>query len=507
MTRSEKQAAAAFAAGVALLLAGCSITPEPIELTAAIDRATMDQADLYADQEPITGAVGLYEAVARGLKYNLDKRLKLMERVLADRALSYGATAMLPDLAASAGYRGRDSYRGSSSRSLLTGRQSLEVSTSEDKHLRTADLQLVWNVLDFGLSYIRARQDADRVLIAEERRIKAAQNIVLDVRDAYWRAVAAERMLPRVAGLMSRIEEGVAASKRLISSGAGEPADELKLQRALLEELRSLVEVKRRLGLAKAELAALINVPPGTDLTVVVPAGDRMPAPHLEVSVAELELAALSNRPELREEDLKKRISLHEVHAAYVRLLPGLELRIGENYDSNSFLFEPTWQNAAALVTKNLMELLTADRAIGFAEQDVAVADARRLTLSMAIIAQVHISLERYALAADVLRATGRLYGLDREIASVAAKGSASSATAESEALVAEARRTVSELQYFTAYGDVQNAWGRILNSVGAFRIPEELEDQDVASLAETLRPMLDDWRPPQEIFEVASAQ
>lgn len=488
-------------------LGGCSLTPEPIEETAAIERASADQAALYAEQEPIAGSIDLYEAIARGLKYNLDKRLKLMERVLADRALEYGATAMLPQLAVSAGYRGRDDYRGSSSRSLLTGRQSLEVSTSEDKHLRTSDLQMVWNVLDFGLTYIRARQDGDRVLIAEERRVKAAQNLVLDIRDAYWRAVAAERMLPRVGGLMERIEAAAATSKRVIASGAGEPSDELKLQRVLFEQLRDLTEVKRRLALAKAELAALMNVPPGTAFRVAIPSGDRMPAPRLQVAADELELAALVNRPELREEDLKKRISLNEVHAAYVRLLPGLELRIGTNYDSNSFLFEPTWESAAGLITKNLMELATAGRSIGYAEQDVAVADARRLTLSMAIIAQLHIALERYALAADVFQATSRLYGIDREIASIASKGAAASATADSEALTAEARRTVSELQFYTAYADVQNGWGRILNSIGAHRFPEEIEQQDVASLADALRTTLDDWRPPQQVFEVAASE
>ena len=46
------------------------------------------------------------------------------------------------------------------------------------------------------------------------------------------------------------------------------------------------------------------------------------------------------------------------------------------------------------------------------------------------------------------------------------------------------------------AYADVQNAFGRILNSVGAHRLPESMEDTDVATLAETLGPMLDDWRP-----------
>ena len=43
--------------------------------------------------------------------------------------------------------------------------ESLATSTSQDKRLRTSEIAFSWNVLDFGLSYVRARQTADKALI------------------------------------------------------------------------------------------------------------------------------------------------------------------------------------------------------------------------------------------------------------------------------------------------------------------------------------------------------
>ena len=488
----------ALATGVAaacLGLSGCAVMPTPLSDAARLGRLQGDARLMFAAQEPLTGPVDLYEAVARGLKYNLDKRLKLMELGLADARLKQDATGMLPKIVASAGYNARDSYAGSSSRSLITGTQSLEVSTSEDKQVYTADLSMVWNVLDFGLTYLHSKERADEVLIAEERRLKVVQNMVQDIRDAYWRAVSAEHMLPRVDELVRRIESAISQSQSVRHSGAADPADQLRAERELLSNLKDLTEVRRKLLLAKAELAALINVRPGENFIVTVPDLSHLASPHLDVRLQDLQRTALLNRPELREEDYKKRMSLTEVDAAYVRLLPGVELKTGRDFNSNSFLHTDVWSIAAGFLTKNLMELATAERSINLAEADVKVADARRTALSMAVIAQVQIAVQRYGLAQDNLKVAGRLLGVDVELSSVAASGTAATSGSEIESLTALSRKTVSELQYLVAYSDAQNAYGRILNSVGANRLPLEIEHQSVASLILAIRKLINNWK------------
>lgn len=138
----------------------------------------------------------LYEAMARALKYNLEARVEWMHKMLAQTQLDLSHYAMLPRLAANAGFDGRSNYTGGVAQSLLTGRQLLEPFTSAEKNIFSADLSLSWNVLDFGLSYIRAKQAADDVLIADEERRRVANRVMQDVRVAYWRAVSAERILP-----------------------------------------------------------------------------------------------------------------------------------------------------------------------------------------------------------------------------------------------------------------------------------------------------------------------
>src|SRR5450631_3460262 len=106
--------AAAFGA-LCLGLVGCAAVPTPFSDQARLTRLQGDSSLMFAGQEPLTGPVDLYEAIARGLKYNLDKRLKLMELGFADARLQEDATGMLPKVVMDAGYSTRDNWNASSS--------------------------------------------------------------------------------------------------------------------------------------------------------------------------------------------------------------------------------------------------------------------------------------------------------------------------------------------------------------------------------------------------------
>jgi outer membrane protein, multidrug efflux system len=191
-----------LAAGIVALvpilfgLSSCTIKPLPLTTDEVQSRVQEDRTMLTRDQEPVSGPIDLYEAMARALKYNLDARVELMHKMLAQTQLDLSHYAMLPRLAANAGFDGRNNFSGGVARSLITGTQILEPFTSADRNIFSADLSLSWNVLDFGMSYIRAKQAADDVLIAEEERRRVANRVMQDVRVAYWRAVSAERILP-----------------------------------------------------------------------------------------------------------------------------------------------------------------------------------------------------------------------------------------------------------------------------------------------------------------------
>lgn len=123
--------------------------------------------------------------MARAVKYNLEARLKVMEEAPSQRQVDLARFDMLPRMALAAGYAGRNNVGASSSQSIRTGTQSLEPLTSQDRDRDVAYLTMVWKVLDFGVSYVSVKQQADQRLILEERRRKVIHTITQDVRSAY----------------------------------------------------------------------------------------------------------------------------------------------------------------------------------------------------------------------------------------------------------------------------------------------------------------------------------
>jgi multidrug efflux system outer membrane protein len=252
---------------------GCAIKPIPLTTDEVQARVQEDREVLIKDQEPLAGPVDLYEAMARALKYNLDARVELMHKMLAQTQLDLSHYAMLPRLAANAGFDGRNNFHGGVAQSLLTGRQILEPFTSAERNIFSADLSLSWNVLDFGLSYIRAKQAADDVLIAEEERRRVANRIMQDVRIAYWRAISAERILPSLKLLDEWVKSALEKAQAVHNERLNTPLVPLQYKLDLLNTQRYIQQLFRELNTAKLQLSALINLPPEQekDLALVVP--------------------------------------------------------------------------------------------------------------------------------------------------------------------------------------------------------------------------------------------
>ncbi|MFT7571622.1 MAG: multidrug efflux system outer membrane protein [Paracoccaceae bacterium] len=476
------------------ILSGCIVTPEPIGDEDRTTRATTDFSQLFLNQEPVRRAISVHDAIARALKYNLDERLKIMEKALADRRLDASQFDLLPQLTATAGYSRRNNDRASSSESVITGAESLEVSTSEDLGVRRGSLTFSWNILDFGLSYVRAKQNADEALIAEERRRKVVQNIVLDVRDAYWRAVSAERLLNPLRDLILQIEGALGKSRAAEARRLMPPRLALTFQRDLLEQLRELNVIRRRLVLSKVSLAALINLRPGENYEVIIPEDKDIVPPEVTMEVARMEMVALIDRPELREEDYRKRISQWDVRRAMLSLIPGIEFSAGGNFESNSFLANNTWVGWGTTITQNLFNYLSAPSRIKFAETAVTVADARRMALSMAIVAQVQISYRRYRVARDEETLARRIFDVDDRLTDIVQDQSNAEAVDEMELIRNRTNRMVSALRRDIAMADLQNAYGRLLNSIGVDPLPKEIAAADLETLSKSVRAALNGW-------------
>ncbi|MEN2398106.1 TolC family protein [Pseudomonas halotolerans] len=482
MNRSQKL----FAMSVlALTVSGCAVTSEPIERSVSEQRAQTDLQNMYKDQEPLSGPLTLHQAMARAVKYNLEGRLKIMEEALAKRQLDLASFDMLPRMALDAGYVGRNNVSASSSQSVETGTQSLEPSTSQDRDREVADLTMVWNVLDFGVSYISAKQAGDQRLIVQERRRKVINTIVQDVRSAYWRAMAAERLLKQIDSLMARVDTARGNSQSMSEQRIGDPVQALGYQRSLIQATRQLEEQRRALSLAKTELATLINLPLGTELTLATQ--DEYVIPELKVDLARLEQEALTSRPELREQDYQTRITAAETRKAMLRLLPGLEFSAGGHYDSNSFLVEQGWADYGVKVTWNLFNVISAPAAINVAKAGEEVAAARRQAMSIAVLAQLYVANANYREALRQFKTSQQLADIDGQIVGQLRNRHQAAGLGELDLIQGELNTLQADLRRDLAYADLRNAYGQIFASAGLDPLPDEVQSTQVQSIATAL--------------------
>ncbi|PHH41798.1 TolC family protein [Pseudomonas putida] len=482
MKKSQKLFGASL---LALAISGCAVTSEPIERSVSEQRARTDLQSMYKDQEPLRGPLTLHQAMARAVKYNLEGRLKIMEEALAKRQLDLASFDMLPRMALDAGYVGRNNVNASSSQSVRTGTQSLEPSTSQDRDRDVADLTMVWNVLDFGVSYISAKQQGDQRLIVQERRRKVINTIVQDVRSAYWRAMAAERLLKQIDSLMARVDTARRDSQSLSDQRIGDPVQALGYQRSLIEATRQLEEQRRALSLAKTELATLINLPLGTNLTLATDDGYQIP--ELKVAMAKLEQEALTSRPELREQDYQSRISAAETRKAMLRLLPGLEFSAGGHYDSNSFLVEQGWADYGVKVTWNLFNVISAPAAIDVAKAGEEVAAARRQAMSIAVLAQLYVANANYQEALRQFKTNQQLSDIDGQIVGQLRNRHQAAGIGELELIQGELNNLQADLRRDLSYADLRNAYGQIFASAGLDPLPDQVQSTEVQSIATAL--------------------
>ena len=470
----------------ALILAGCTITPKLATQEEVRERVKSDTDRMYVNQTPISAPVSLEEAIARTLKYNLDYRLKKMESALALGLTDYASYDTLPKLLASAGYRTRSNQSGGTSIGIVDGVQSLRPSTSEERSHTLAGAEFSWNLLDFGVSYYRARQQSDQFLIAEERRRKVVQNMVQDVRAAYWRALGAQRLSAQTKDILERAQLALARSREAETQRVISPVQALNYQRALLDAISFLNQRRQDLEFASHELAALMNVEPGVTFTVAEASEARLPAPPNDVR--KLEEMALVQRPELREEDFKKRISADETRKQLLGMLPGISFDAGLQYDSNQLLNSSRWAQGGVRISWNLLQLVALPSLKATQEQQVRTDEARRMALSMAVMTQLRVGVARYRLAVEDFRLADTAAQVDKRMADYTRAAVTARLESELEAIRTQARAVLGSFQRANTYASAQIAFGRLYNTLGFDALPDDFDGNDLSTLTERVR-------------------
>ncbi len=466
-----------LALSAGLLVAGCAVKMEPFSKGETVVFGNERLVRATANQEPITGPISLYDAMARALKYNLDAKVEIMEAALKVRELDLANYSALPKLVATSGYAGR------------TDPDSSTPST-RDSDIFDDDLTFSWNILDFGLSYVRAKQAADEVLIQEEMKRKIVNRTIEDVRTAYWRAYSYERLVGRMRALEGRVRGALRDTRQLATGGETSPLVALTYERELIQVQREIELLEGDLQVAKSQLAALMNVTPGSKYTLAAPRRSTTKL-GLPGKAGDLFQIAATNRPEMRDVAYRLRINDREVDAALLELLPNFNLYAGINYDSNNFIASNDWVSWGAKVSWNLMKLATMPAVMKKVDAQGAALDARSLSVAMAIMTQVHISRVRYAHLQKSYGTAAALSNVSHRILRQVRVETAAQRTSQQVLIREEMNALLADAKLDMAYADLQNAYANVYASLGLDPFPRGLNtDASVATVSESLRDM-----------------
>ena len=464
---SRRRLSTLAAACAALLLSACgTVKVEPLSAGALQSQVALDRKAAFLDVVPVSGKLSMDEAIARALKYNLERRTRVMEEALAFNALDNANWDMLPRLVANAGYTWRDQDLITRSTDSVTGKPSLAnpYISSERSH-PAYDLGLTWNLLDFGLSYITARQSADRVNIASERRRKAMHVLIQDVRGAFWRTASAQKLRDEVGKTIALAENALLDARKAEAERLRSPVDSLRYQRQLLENLRLLETIEQELASGRIELASLINAPVGQVLEVQEsePRDDAL----LAMPVERMEELAVMQNADLREQFYNARIAVEETRRVMLKMFPNLSFNYDLRYDSDRYLINNRWNDAGAHVSYNLMNLLTAGAQKKMAEAGVKLADQRRVTAQMTVLTQVHLARLQYQSAFKAYQRADQIWQADAKIAEHIRNRESAETQSQLEQVANSTTAILSLLRRYQSLAQLQAAAGKVQATIG----------------------------------------
>ncbi|MBP6057167.1 MAG: TolC family protein [Nitrosomonas sp.] len=469
-----------------LSISGCAVQPIVVTDDENKSRITQDLGVLEKNHDAINGPISLEEATARALKNNLELQIELTQKALAQKQLNLKSYDMLPKLVIDLNYSSRSNYSGAISRSLITGRRTLESSTSSEKDVFASMLGVTWNILDFGVSYYRAQQAADNVLIQEEQKRSSINRIVQEVRSAYWRAVSYQRLISRMLGLKAEIRESLSQIDQMDVEQLNNPKINFTYKRDLLGIEREIGLLQRNLSVAKSQLAVLMSIRPGMDFSLVIPERGEF-ANKINLEVEEMEQIALESRPELRELFYKKRANAKETRAAILQMLPGIEMSSRYNYNSNSFLFNGDWLSLGSQLSWNLISIISMPARLDELDTKEKLLDVERLAMSMAVLAQVHVSLAQFGNLSEEYRVSYNFYLMQKKIIEQS-RIEAQLGKISRHILIREELNTLlAEARTDSIYSDLENAYAGIYVSLGLDPIPGDLDIKDLSELTEKL--------------------
>jgi multidrug efflux system outer membrane protein len=469
------------------LLTACTITPKPFTINERYIEANNDIKQLFAQAPQKTMKMDFYTALALSMKYNLDFRIKQVNTALQAGQLKIAEFTMFPTLNASGSVYSR--ANNFSSFGTTPGGAPTDVLNSTPRTIRSARIGLSWNILEFGVGYVRARQQGERVLIAEEESRRQLQHLTQDVLVAYWSAYSAQKLMIQTRDFQKLLN---AAKNKLTYAMQDKSIPKesiLNYQAALLDGNRRLIQLQYKYDKAMADLKHLLYLPLDQQIVLASPPRAFLQTQDLShINLQKLDSITLVTRAELRSQNYQQRIAKFGVKTILLQALPGITFNEGWNYNSNKFLVNKIWLDHSLEIAWSLLNLASLPTSYQTAQMQVKYEQLKSMALTMTVLTETRYAFAHYqAVRQEYLIAHKQTANADaiyllnknRQLASLAS---------DQQVILAKLRSIVSAMEENLLLSDLSTALGELYLSVGIDILPINSSDASIAETAELLK-------------------
>lgn len=408
----------------------------------------------------------LQECIDLAREHNLNLQVSKLEEKVAREMRTAEMLGMLPELNINDTATFRSNTPASSSEKVGESGLTYGYSTSQERNVNYFNIDLALSVLDFGLAFFNTQQAQDRVYMREQRTLRAAQNLTLDVVRAYFSVAAAQKAIKITSGLLEECRNRYELIQKLGKKGQIDPFRAFDETRRFIDMEKRLTNYVRSYQNSCVELRSLMGMAPSGKIVVEDAYLNSLPSYELP-DIELMEQIALFKRPELYEIDIQRHINILEVRKEIVMMFPQVRLFYDFTNSSNSFLYHMNWWELGIRAAYNLLKIpVHVSRAMAMNDQ-VAADEKRGFAQAIAVMAQVRIAHAN-------LQATKERYEIDAKTHKAFAEN------------LAQARRTVrsgdlsqlqldhirlataeTEIERLMSLGNYYVSYYRMLNAVG----------------------------------------
>lgn len=453
----------------ASILSGCATTAVKYGAgnTGVITDSTLRPLAVAMD---VSAPLNIEQVRARTLAHNSEYSKAQTQLVETVRKAGMRGKALLPQAYAST----NGTWRNNASASVgvkvddPSGTMPKDFYTAQDQAIAISNFTTSWDLLEIGLSGFKADSRAINAYSEGEQNQYLCNKLMVDVENAYWRAVAFEQAEKKSDWLKYRVAFALNLSQERADKNPENKLAELMFQRELIDINRWYQSLYRSLLSAKPELARLMNLPAGSEFDLQ---STRLPANLGELGqkdAVSLISAAYKNRPEIRQALYKADLTELKNKEDLWRHLPAMRFFLGGSNNSNSFILNQNFASAGVSLSWDLLRM----GQIGETKKrgKLTLEEDHRQTeiLAGAIMAQVMIAREQMHKLDYDLTLAWKALSVQGEITEELSADVASGKKPETYLVKEELMRELSFIREQMSRAELHTAKARLSQSIGS---------------------------------------